>query len=379
MTNHIFAVFNSYSPNSASTNRALSYMEAWAKMDVKVTVFFLLPDRKFSRLQSKSDNIKVLHLWQIMPLKNYLFHNCLYLLYVIRLLCKLTSGDRIFVYGQPYLLKWLLIKKHIIIYHERNEHPLAVNLGRKPYLVSLDKYMKYCRRINGLFVISTGLKSYFIENGVVESKICIINMTVDPSRFEGVRKKEIQKKYIAYCGKASNNKDGVDQLIKSFALISPKYPDLLLYIIGQAPNRDEKNNNVQLAEQLGVSDKVVFTGIVPRQEMPQMLTDATMLALDRPDNLQAKHGFPTKLGEYLLTGNPVVVTAVGDIPLFIQDGVSGMVAKPDSPEGFSAKIEWLLEHPAEAALIGQKGKQVALANFNSEIEAKKIIDFIFQK
>ena len=47
-----------------------------------------------------------------------------------------------------------------------------------------------------------------------------------------------------------------------------------------------------------------------------------MLVLARPDNIQAKGGFPTKLGEYLATGNPVVVTKVGEIPNYLIDGVN---------------------------------------------------------
>lgn len=378
MTNHFYAVFSSYSPNSAATNRALSYLDAWEKMGVKVTALFLLPDRKYSQLQLATENIKVMYLWRMMPLKSYLMHHLLYLLYVIRLLCILKKGDSIFVYGQPYLLKWLLWKKDIHIYHERNEHPLAIRLGKWPYVISFDSYIKCCRRINGLFVISSGLKSFFIENGVEKTKVQIVNMTVNPSRFNGISKKNNINPYIAYCGNASNNKDGVDQLIHAFAFVSRKYPNLRLLVIGKAPDKNETNNNSLLAKNLGVGEKVVFTGTVPAAEMPQMLTDATILALDRPDSLQAKHGFPTKLGEYLLTGNPVVVTAVGDIPMFIENGISGMVAEPSNSEDFASKIAWLLEHPEEARTIGENGKKVAMACFNNEIEARKIVNTIIK-
>ena len=379
MKNHLYAVFNTYSPNSAVTNRALSYLDAWEKMGIKVTAVFMLPDKNFSHMNRQYENVSTLYMWDKFPFHNYLIHNMLLFFYVYCFIKILKQGDKVYCMGQTYLITRLLDKGKIEVYQERTEHPLAIESGKGPYRISLDKYLLCCKQLKGMFVISQNLKDYFVSKGVEENKVHIVNMTVNPVRFSNINKKEKQKKYIAYCGNASNNKDGVDQLIKSFALISPRYPDLLLYILGPAPKRDEKNNNVQLVEQLGVTDNVKFTGVVPSQEMPQILTDATILALDRPDNLQAKYGFPTKLGEYLLTGNPVVVTSVGDIPHFIEDGVSGMVAKPDCPEDFAAKTEWLLKHPTEAAIIGQKGKQVALKNFNSEIEAKKIINFIFQK
>ena len=67
-----------------------------------------------------------------------------------------------------------------------------------------------------------------------------------------------------------------------------------------------------------MKDSIVFTGIVSAADIPQILKNAAVLALDRPDSLQAQCGFPTKLGEYLLTENPVIVTKVGDIPLFLE-------------------------------------------------------------
>lgn len=378
MKNHFYAVFGTYHPNAAATNRFLSYLEAWARMDTEVTVVFIEPDRSFSRLNRAYKNIKVNYLWDVFSHRFFLLHKMLLWWYVKTFIKKLQLGDRVYVYGEPYFVKQLLRKRpDVRIFQERTEHPMVFNSGYWPYRVSLDAYLQDCKKLNGLIVISQPLKDYFESTGMDPHKVHVVNMTVDGSRFEGIKKQEQSKRYIAYCGNASNNKDGVDQLIRAFALVNKKCPDIFLYIIGQAPNPKVANNNSALVEELGISERVMFTGMVSASDMPQMLTNATILALDRPDNIQAKYGFPTKLGEYLLSGNPVVVTRVGDIPRFIEDGISGMVAEPSNPEDFSSKIIWLLEHSDEAVAIGQKGRIVAEENFNNEIEAKKIVDIIF--
>ena len=380
MANHFYAIFGTYHPNSAVTNRMLSYLEAWSRMDdIEVTAVFTEPDRKFSRLESSYKNITAIYLWDIFSFKNYIFHKMMLLLYVKTFIKRLHSGDKVYLYGEPYFLNKILLKRpDVQVFQERTEHPMVFNSGYWPYCISLDTYLQDCKKMNGLFVISQPLKEYFVNIGMDSQKVHIVNMTVDASRFIGIKKREQSKRYIAYCGKASNNKDGVDQLIKAFALVNKKYPDIYLYIIGQAPNSKEVNNNVELVENLGVSGRVVFTGVVSSSDMPQMLTDAIILALDRPDNLQAKYGFPTKLGEYLLTGNPVVVTRVGDIPRFIENGLSGMIAEPSNPEDFASKICWLLENPERAITIGEQGKKVAMDCFNNEIEAGKIVNNIFK-
>ena len=378
MKDHFYAVFGTYHPNAAATNRFLSYLEAWARMDTEVTVVFIEPDRRFSRLNNSYNNITVTYLWDTFSHRIFLLHKMMLFWYVKTFIKKLHPGDSVYVYGEPYLVNQIMRKRtDVQLFQERTEHPMVFNSGYWPYRVSLDAYLQDCRKLNGLFVISQPLKDYFESIGMAPQKVHVVNMTVDGSRFTGIKKQEQSKRYIAYCGNASNNKDGVDQLIKAFALVNKKYPDIFLYIIGQAPNPKVANNNAALVEELGISDRVVFTGMVAASDMPQVLTDATVLALDRPDNIQAKYGFPTKLGEYLLSGNPVVVTRVGDIPRFIEDGINGMIAEPSNPQDFSSKIIWLLEHPDEAVAIGQKGRMVAEINFNNEIEAKKIVDIIF--
>ena len=375
---HFYAVYSMYHPNTASMNRMLSYLDVWGKMDVEVTLVFMLPDRNFSELEIPYKNINVKYIWKMFPIRNFALHQMLLCLYVRHFMKLLHTDDRVYLYGQAYLLSRLIMKKGISVYLEKTEHPDVSNPGHWPYRRPVNYFVEDCKRLNGLFVISQSLKDYFVECGVAEEKIHIINMMVDPSRFSKVRKSDGKSRYIAYCGNVSNKKDGVDLLIRSFSLISSHHPDLYLYIIGKIPSKLSDNVNVQLAKELGISENVVFTGLVSYSEMPQMLTDACMLALNRPNNKQAQFGFPTKLGEYLLTGNPVVITAVGDIPLFIKDGENGMVSSPDNIQEFASKMEWLLEHPEESKQIGEKGRLVALHSFNNKIEARKVVEIMMK-
>ena len=157
------------------------------------------------------------------------------------------------------------------------------------------------------------------------------------TRFDGLLKNKNKEEYIAYCGKVSNNKDGVDQLIHAFSIVHKIIPDIKLYIVGAIPANLSNEHNIQLIQDLNLSEYVVLTGMLPADEIPQIMVDAKMLVLDRPDNLQARFGFPTKLGEYLLSANPVVVTGVGDIPLFLQDKDSALISPPNNPQAFAEK------------------------------------------
>ena len=193
-----------------------------------------------------------------------------------------------------------------------------------------------------------------------------------------MEKKNPLERYIAYCGTASNNKDGVDELIKAYAIVHKQIQDVNLYIIGKPLSEKDESGNMRLVKELGLTDEVVFTGVLAASEIPQVLKNAEVLALARPDSLQAQCGFPTKLGEYLLTENPVVVTKVGDIPHFLEDRKTALLAEQRDAQEFAGKLIWALEHPQEAKAIGKAGAEVAMREFNCVNEAKKIYEVVKQ-
>lgn len=370
-------LYDSYQPSTAGTNHLLAYVKGLAELGTRVYVYYLFPDERCSKLNSDGF-VKHIFLWE----KQKIFQQNKYICSLSCLIrfCKIVDHSiPLYVVGTSMFLPIICLNKKLTVYHERTEHPLVSGTLPGPLGRLLFKwYSNTIKQIKGLFVISNNLKKCFVEEyGLQEENVHVINMVVDADRFAGIKKNKAGK-VIAYCGTASNNKDGVDQLVKSFALVSQKYPDSRLMIIGKTPDKGQEFSNAQLVKELGIENKVEFTGIVSSIDMPQILKDADILALDRPDNIQAKYGFPTKLGEYLLTENPVVVTTVGDIPSFLTDKESAMLANPEDPQDFADKIIWLFENPDSALSIGQKGKKVAMMEFNYLQESKKLYDVIFK-
>ena len=363
-----------YSPNTAPTNRIMAYVKALSDLGCDTEVVFFFPDNRHEKACQRYPHISFKYLWEKfyidIPKLRVLFirHN------ISRFKRQLKKGDIVYVYGFPDLVKALSSIKDIKVFSEITEHPQAsfVNFIKH---TTIEEYLESVTKIEGVVTISNALKQYLIEQGCEWERVHIINMTVDKTRFENVQKKESEP-YIAYCGTATNTKDGVDQLIKAFAIVVKTHPNYKLYIIGSTPSKKERFGNLELVKELEVENNVVFTGVVSSQEMPHMLKNAEILALDRPNNLQAKYGFPTKLGEYLLTGNPVVVTRVGDIPLFLENGKSALIAEPENPRDFAEKICWAIENPEEARCIGARGRQVAESSFDSMIETKKLVSII---
>lgn len=377
----IYIVSSVFAPNTAETNRMLGYYAHLDKLKIDATIVFVYPDACFSKITVEYKHLKIIYLWsdnKFYQNKYIRFIRTKWILY--RFLKQLCEGDIIYTYGISPITRTFIqskIRTKIKVFAEMTEHPTVCSGGRLTSLSS-SQVIELAAKLDGLFVISQYLKKCFVEFGVREERIEVINMTVDLQRFIGLQKQNKNPRYIAYCGTVSNNKDGVDQLIKAFAILASRVPDVQLYIIGKTPSQNDESGNMALIKNLNISHRIVFTGMVSASDMPQLLKNADVLALNRPNSLQAKCGFPTKLGEYLLTENPVVVTNVGEIPHFLHDGESAFLSESDNPEEFASKLEQALIYSEQASEIGRKGAEVAKLCFNSEIETVKLVNFMLR-
>jgi len=188
-----------------------------------------------------------------------------------------------------------------------DEHPWSVINGRNTFLNRI--HIKYFYKLfDGFIVMTNILIDYYKTKCRSDAKFIHIPMTVEFERFEFGKKKTTEE-YIAYCGgDKTGTKDGIDILIKAFNVIKDEHTALKLYIIGPVHKTIKL-----LVSELKLDRRVVFFGFINGDKVPDLLINAKILCLARPNNKQAEGGFPTKLGEYLASGVPIVVTNIGEI------------------------------------------------------------------
>jgi glycosyltransferase involved in cell wall biosynthesis len=109
------------------------------------------------------------------------------------------------------------------------------------------------------------------------------------------------------------------------------------------------------------------------------LKKAEVLILAKPASLQSEHSFPTKVGEYLATGKPVVLTNVGCINQYLTDGINAFIAEPNNIESLSGKLLEVYSDYKRSLEIGQRGQQVAFNQFDYRSQSKVLIDFFTER
>ncbi len=261
--------------------------------------------------------------------------------------------------------------------------PIIRELNETPaFLLKEKKLPNYKRQIlcfklkmyNDIIVISDYLKNFY-QGIFPKNHIFQIPILVDMERFHNdIETGNDNKKVITYVGFMGDNKDGIENLIEAIHLITKKEETVQLQLIGSAPKSDmlRLKNKVK---RLGLENTISFLGPKTTNEIPFLLAKSDFLVLARPNNNQAKGGFPTKLGEYLASGKPVVITTTGEISKYLIDYESAYLTEPDKPTSFAEKLIFAL-NDQNAEKIGKNGRAIANKYFNYKLYGEKLIEII---
>lgn len=91
-----------------------------------------------------------------------------------------------------------------------------------------------------------------------------------------------------------------------------------------------------------------FRGMLPHREALAEVARADFSILLRPEIRCTRAGFPTKLGESLACGTPILGNLTGDVGLYVSDGVEGIVVPDCRPESFAQGLARALSMPTTA-------------------------------
>ena len=120
-------------------------------------------------------------------------------------------------------------------------------------------------------------------------------------------------------------------------------------------------------------------GWLDRDAVAELLGSAAVgLAVFQPlDNYT--RAYPTKLFEYMAAGIPVVAS---DFPMYrdvIVDNDAGILVDPTDASAVARAIEELLDDPARAAEMGERGRQAVIAQYNWQSESTKLVAFYHEQ
>ncbi len=222
-----------------------------------------------------------------------------------------------------------------------------------------------------IIVVTSRLKEVLQNDyGVPGNKIVVIPNGANTDLFKPMDTTEVRDKlnlkqsssYVCFIGNLWRAQS-VDFLIRSMPLIVKELPDTSLLIVGDGIIKQELTS---LAQQLGIFEKIIFTGTIPYHEVPKYInaSDVCVVPAARNSRNIKTGASPLKLYEYIACGKPVVT---GDVEGASQDVInsgSGLVVDPTNADEMAGAIVTLLKNEQLRKKMGERGRKVAAEKYS---------------
>ena len=161
---------------------------------------------------------------------------------------------------------------------------------------------------------------------------------------------------------------GIDVLIKAFSIVSEKRKDLplKLLLVGDGSQMEEYK---KLCDNLEITDKVHFTGMVAHNDIPLMHN-----VIDVFVALSYAESFGVAVVEAQACEKPVVVSNVGGLPEVVEDEKTGFIVPPGDEFAAAAAIEKLVADTELRKTMGRAGRKRVVALYNWDKNVDQMMD-----
>jgi glycosyltransferase involved in cell wall biosynthesis len=200
----------------------------------------------------------------------------------------------------------------------------------------------------------------------------VIRQGIDTAAFAGDREVLAAPPVRILTVSALKEKKGQDVLLRALAEVRRRGVDARLTIVGDGPLRSELG---ELAERLGIRDRVEFAGAEPLEAVAARLKTADLFALACREAANGDlDGIPVSLMEAMAAGVPVVSTRLSGIPELIEDGAEGRLALPGDPESLAAALLATIADPETARAMAARAREKVRRRHELAVQVGELCD-----
>lgn len=259
----------------------------------------------------------------------------------------------------------------------------------KPFLVGNawlpKKYeAEVLRKLAHVFVVAEEQRQRLIRTGVDPTRITLIGNTPVDSFIRSTAsmnghhasnghhpKPEVTD--LLYVGKIDVHR-GVDLMIRALQGLQEEFPGLRLTLVGDGKSTA---NLQQLANELGVRDKVNFPGWVDWTSISEFIRRSTVCLIPHRRSEHTDTTLPNKLFDYMALSKPVIASDCEPLRRIIEQENCGLVFKSGDVESLQNAIRKTLNDP-QLAQKGANGRRAIEQGYNWTFDKARLLDTIRQ-
>jgi len=212
--------------------------------------------------------------------------------------------------------------------------------------------------------------------GVDKSRIFDAHVGAEITRFhpdisgEAVREKyKVKKPLILYLGQLHGGQYVELFIMAASKLINDYRKDLSFMIVGDGYRAEELK---QLTQRSNLNGKVIFTGAVPHDVVPQYIAAVDVCVACFEENEVTVCKSPLKIVEYMASGKAIVASQVGEVSNMI--GEAGILVSPGNVHSLSDGIIKVLQDDNLRKNLERLARQRAEKKYNWTVTAENILN-----
>ena len=220
--------------------------------------------------------------------------------------------------------------------------------------------------------VSPELKQWFVDRAIREQKVDMVPAGIQPEMFESAAPEKFRARHqisdcpiVMYTG-VLNAFQRIDYLLRAFAVVLTEQPNTLLLMLSPLVSEPHEKECKRLADELGISDAIIWIAPHSLDDLPGYLALATVTAISRPEC----PGHPVKLLNYMVAGKPIVCFAGS--AKGVRHLHDAFIVPDHDWEALSKGIVTLLRNRALAAELGANARATVLADFDWRQICRKI-------
>ncbi len=211
--------------------------------------------------------------------------------------------------------------------------------------------------------------------GVHKEVIFEAHVGADTSRFrpeisgERVREKYgIAKPIVLYLGQLHGGQY-VELFIEAASILTGELGcDAAFMIVGDGYRAQELK---KLGASMGLDGRLIFTGSVPHDDVPEYIASADVCVACFQDNPVTACKSPLKIVEYLALGKAIVASNVGEVPNMLSG--CGVIVPPGQAMPLAKAVANLLSNNQLRRELGWSARRMAETEYNWTVTANNLL------
>lgn len=217
------------------------------------------------------------------------------------------------------------------------------------------------KQADAVTTICEGLRRDIVARGIPANKVTVIPNAVNLEEFSaGGQANPLLASKLGLTGKTVLGfigsfyaYEGLGVLLHALPLMLAYNPEVRLLLVGGGP---EEQHLKALVAELGIADKVVFTGRVPHAQVQHYYDLLDVLVYPRLSMRLTELVTPLKPLEAMAQGRLLAASDVGGHHELIRDNQTGVLFKSGNPQALADKVLDLLAHPERWASLREAAR-----------------------